>query len=66
MGEYVAGDLGPRLVASFESHLAVCRDCDAFLRTYKKTIELTRLFLRAHEPCSIARRLTIRPEGAGH
>jgi len=39
-------------VNRFENHLAVCRDCVAFLKTYKTTIELTRSFLSSQAPAS--------------
>jgi len=45
LDRYLASDLSARQRAHFESHLAVCRDCVAFLQTYKSTIELTRTFL---------------------
>jgi hypothetical protein len=31
---------------AFERHHKACSDCVSFLQTYKKTIELTRIFLR--------------------
>lgn len=42
---YLDGGLDPRLAHSFEQHLSGCRDCKAVLRTYKKTMVLTRSFL---------------------
>ena len=53
IADYVCGQLSSVDNAAFEAHLRVCPDCTAFLRTYKKTIDLTRSFLRAlptHEP----------------
>ena len=44
IGEYLSGSLDPRLRASLDAHLGNCPDCAAFLKTYKKTIEATRVF----------------------
>jgi hypothetical protein len=46
IGDYLAGRLRRRAAAAFEHHLSQCPDCEAFLKTYKKTIELTTSFLR--------------------
>ena len=43
---YLSSSLSIRVLRSFEKHLNGCRDCTAFLQTYKKTIEVTRVFLR--------------------
>ena len=45
IADYLASNLSPAELASFESHLEECPDCKAFLQTYKKTIEITRSFL---------------------
>jgi hypothetical protein len=45
IGNYLSSDLDPQKARAFESHLKICGDCVAFLRTYKKTIALTRAFL---------------------
>jgi anti-sigma factor RsiW len=45
IGRYVSSDLNVKELAAFERHLAACRDCVAFLQTYKKTVQLTRNFL---------------------
>jgi hypothetical protein len=34
------------VLAAFEKHLGQCPDCSAFLNTYKKTIEVTKSFLK--------------------
>jgi anti-sigma factor RsiW len=44
--EYLAGTLKPRVRTAFEQHLRQCPDCMAFLKTYRKTMELTASFLR--------------------
>ena len=46
IGDYLTNKLTKPERAAFEAHLSACRDCGAFLATYKKTIELTRSFLR--------------------
>jgi putative zinc finger protein len=46
IGDYLASRLSPRMLNAFEKHLDDCLDCASFLRTYKKTIEVTRSFLR--------------------
>jgi anti-sigma factor RsiW len=52
IADYVTGRLPATVVRSFEKHLAICPDCVAFLKTYKKTVELTRGFLD-REPASL-------------
>jgi hypothetical protein len=42
---YLSSALNGRQLVEFESHIAICADCVAFLQTYKTTIELTRTFL---------------------
>ena len=44
MGEYVAGDLSIESKRALKAHLSGCGDCTAFLRTYARTIELTKSF----------------------
>ena len=51
--EYLAENLNPDRRRAFESHLSGCRDCAAFLATYKRTIDLTKSFLRS-EPLQVA------------
>lgn len=46
IADYLAGALKPPVLVAFEQHLAQCPDCMAFLKTYKKTMEATRSFLR--------------------
>lgn len=58
IGDYLASRLSPRVLNAFEKHLEDCPDCAAFLQTYKKTIEVTRSFLRLqsakHRPPHLA------------
>src|SRR3990172_5269179 len=44
--DYLTGELDPEMAISFEDHLSKCSDCMAFLNTYKKTIQITRSYLR--------------------
>lgn len=48
IADYLTGNLAPRRRLAFEKHLGDCRDCTAFLQTYKKTLVLTSAFLK-HE-----------------
>jgi len=50
IGNYLAGSITLRAREDFEHHLGLCPDCAAFLKTYKKTIEVTRAFLRSQTP----------------
>ena len=47
IGNYLKDNLSAAERQAFETHLGACDDCRAFLATYKKTIEMTRSFLRA-------------------
>lgn len=44
--DFLSGELDPETKLEFEMHLGVCPDCVAFLKTYRKTIELTKSFLQ--------------------
>jgi anti-sigma factor RsiW len=39
LGEYVAGDLPAEVLATFEMHLARCRNCRTYLEQYRATIK---------------------------
>ena len=45
IADYLSSDLDLQRSKAFENHLRICGDCVAFLETYPKTIELTRVFL---------------------
>lgn len=45
VSHYLNGELDAETAKSFERHLAICPDCLSFLKTFKKTLELTRSFL---------------------
>ncbi|HEY7218654.1 MAG TPA: zf-HC2 domain-containing protein [Candidatus Binatia bacterium] len=59
--DYVSGQMKPARRDAFAAHLHACPDCAAFLQTYKKTIELTRSFLRIRSSHARAFNLTLRP-----
>lgn len=46
IANYLSGRMSVATRSRFDSHLRNCRDCTAFLQTYRKTIEVTRSFLR--------------------
>jgi hypothetical protein len=50
IGNYLAASITLHAREDFEHHLSLCPDCAAFLKTYKKTIEVTRAFLRSQTP----------------
>jgi anti-sigma factor RsiW len=59
IGRYLSSDLRGRELAAFETHLAICPDCVAFLKTYKATIALTRKFLVRHAEKDAGRKLSL-------
>lgn len=44
--DYLSKELDSETAAEFEEHLSKCPDCVAFLNTYKRTIQLTKSFLK--------------------
>ncbi len=64
IGEYLSGSLDPMTRASLDTHLDNCPDCSAFLKTYKKTIEATRVFLKLQALRNRQRQLVLRPRNA--
>jgi anti-sigma factor RsiW len=50
--DYLCGDLSVDVCAEFESHIAECPECVAYMDSYKKTIllEKTALFADASSP----------------
>ena len=61
--DYLTEQLDAKTASAYEEHLHVCPDCVAFLRTYKKTMELTRQFLKGKSKKAPGRRgsMRIRP-----
>lgn len=42
LDEYRTGALAPERRAAFDAHLAICRHCRDYLRTYEQTIAMSR------------------------
>lgn len=58
--DYVSGDLDPATKKAFEAHLRHCRDCVAFLRTYRASVAATRrLTYKALPPALQAKALRV-------
>jgi anti-sigma factor RsiW len=57
LGDFLAGELGPAARARLALHLAGCRPCRAYLRTYRKTVRLTRRGAAVEMPDEMKRRL---------
>lgn len=49
LGAYHDGDLGAERRAAVEAHLARCRGCREYLRSYRATIELARAAMKKPE-----------------
>jgi anti-sigma factor RsiW len=62
IGDYLASRLSSRMRNAFEKHLEDCPDCASFLRTYKKTIEVTRAFLKLESAKRMPPHLAYRPQ----
>lgn len=45
--DYINRELNPCTRIAFDEHLKNCPDCVSFLNTYKKTVELTKSFIRS-------------------
>jgi len=60
IADYLSLSPSSRVLRSFEEHLNGCRDCTAFLQTYKKTIEVTRVFLGMPSLTNRPRKLALR------
>src|SRR5262245_1977169 len=60
IGNYLTGSVALRLRDEFEQHLSLCPDCAAFLKTYKKTVEVTRAFLRSQASNPVPHRMSLR------
>jgi anti-sigma factor RsiW len=55
--DYTTGELDPETAAAFEEHLRLCPDCLAFLKTYKKTVQVTRSLRYDSIPAELKRRV---------
>lgn len=47
LDDYIEDRMSPERLAVFERHLSVCRDCVAYLESYRRTMKLTREALDA-------------------
>jgi hypothetical protein len=57
LGDFLARELGPRDRARLRLHLAGCRPCRAYLRTYRRTVHLVGRTGRSEMPEEMKRRL---------
>lgn len=57
LGQFVGSELGPRDRARLAFHLAGCRPCRAYVRTYRKTARIAGRTIRAEMPEEMKRRL---------
>ena len=55
--DYVTGVLDDTTVAAFERHLWGCRDCRAFLNTYRKTLQTTQSLSYDDVPAEMVQRV---------
>jgi anti-sigma factor RsiW len=53
MLDYVDETLPPDVRARFDAHLAECEDCQAYLKDYRVTIDLTREAAAHEDPPSM-------------
>jgi anti-sigma factor RsiW len=57
IADYLAGTLDPETTSAFEEHLRDCRDCVAFLNTYKRTSHMVRSLRCEEVPSEMAERV---------
>jgi len=57
MADYLAANLRAPILKAFQDHMNTCGDCRAFLKTYKKTVELIPTILQKPGRKSTPRRL---------
>jgi anti-sigma factor RsiW len=57
LGDFLAKELGPKARARLALHLAACKPCRAYLRTYGKTTRLARRAGAVDMPEEMRRRL---------
>ena len=57
MADYLESALSPEVVAELEAHLAGCEPCVAYLRTYRRTKDLTAQTERVEMPEEMKTRL---------
>ncbi len=59
LADYLEGTLTPDVVADLERHLGECEPCVAYLKTYRKTRELTGRAGRGEMPPEMRARLRV-------
>lgn len=52
--DYVAGELAPEVVATFEQHIARCRNCRVYLDQYRATIKAGKTACEAVQEAGMA------------
>jgi len=57
LGDFLGKELGPKDRARLALHLAGCRPCRAYLRTYRKTARLAGRAATAEMPAEMKERL---------
>lgn len=57
LGDFLAGELGPRDRIRLRLHLAGCRPCRAYLRTYRRTARIAGRAGTTEMPDDMKRRL---------
>jgi predicted anti-sigma-YlaC factor YlaD len=57
LGDFLASELGPRDSVRLRLHLAGCRPCRAYLRTYRRTVRLAGRAGEIEMPEEMKRRL---------
>ena len=57
LGDFLGKELGPRDRARLALHLAGCRPCRAYLRTYRKTTRLAARAATTDMPAEMKQRL---------
>lgn len=65
LGDFPGSELGPRDRARLMVHLAGCRPCRAYLRTYRKTARVAGRAATAEMPEEMKRRLRAFLAGPG-
>lgn len=57
LGEYIDGELDPATAEALRAHLADCRECTAFIKTYRGTVRMTRQLREEQIPPALRERL---------
>lgn len=57
LGDYLDGELGHSTAEALKAHLADCRECTAFINTYRGTVQMTRQLREEDIPPALRERL---------